>query len=69
MTELPVTGVYGAGMDQFVRDEAELGIRVAACLDDEQIDPLGFVADHHFREDVKAEVAASLDDYAQREAG
>jgi hypothetical protein len=33
------------------------------------MDPLGFVADHHFREDVKAEVAASLDDYAQREAG
>ncbi len=51
---LPPTGVYGAGMDQYIRDEAELGERAAAWLDDEQADPRGWVADHHYREEFRA---------------
>ena len=48
-------GLYGAGMHQYVCDEAELGERVAACLDDEQAMPGGFVADAHYAAYVAAE--------------
>ena len=53
---LPPTGVYGSGMDQYVRDEAEVGPRAAAALDEAGYDPLAFVHDHHYAEHIKAQV-------------
>jgi hypothetical protein len=47
-------GLYGKGMHGFILDEAELGYRVAVCLDAEQVDPLGWLDDIHYAADVKA---------------
>ena len=56
MTAPLPTGVYGAGMDQYVRDEAELGGRVAASLDDEQHTPGAAFDDWRYAQQVAAEI-------------
>jgi hypothetical protein len=47
-------GLYGKGMHQFILDEMELGTRVAAYLDEEEVDPLGWLFDIHYREYCRA---------------
>ena len=52
--DIPPTGLYGRGMDQFIRDEAELGTRVAESLDAEQLEPDWFVTDAHYQAAVRS---------------
>jgi hypothetical protein len=68
MSGIPPTGLYGTGMHDFVLTEAELGTRASMCLDDAQAEPLGFVDDWHYAEDVRAEREAANQETAEQES-
>lgn len=46
------SGLYGKGMHDFVLMEAELGTRVAHAQAYEDTDPLGWLDDIHYAEDM-----------------
>jgi hypothetical protein len=61
MTDIPETGLYGSGMAEFMIDEAELGTRVALCLDQEQLEPDWFVSDAYYAAEVRQALAADIE--------